>query len=80
MRKPLKKSSKRGRRVTKQGVTVEQLADILGIGRNQAYDAVRSGTIPALRIGRCWWISPATVEAIKNGTLINNTGTPLAAA
>jgi excisionase family DNA binding protein len=32
--------------------TVEETARILRIGRNSAYDAIRAGAIPALRIGR----------------------------
>lgn len=32
-------------------VTVEQAAAILGIGRNAAYDAVKQGSIPSIRIG-----------------------------
>lgn len=33
-------------------LTVNQLADILGIGRNTAYSIVRSGQIPSVRVGR----------------------------
>jgi excisionase family DNA binding protein len=33
-------------------LTVEQAATLLGIGRNTAYEAVRTGVIPAIRIGR----------------------------
>lgn len=33
-------------------LTVEQTAALLGIGRTAAYDAVRRGEIPSLRIGR----------------------------
>jgi excisionase family DNA binding protein len=32
--------------------TVEQTAQLLGIGRGLAYDGVRSGDIPSVRIGR----------------------------
>lgn len=31
--------------------TVEVAAEVLGIGRNQAYAAVRDGTIPSRKIG-----------------------------
>lgn len=47
-----------------EAISVEQLADRLGIGRNQAYDAVRSGLIPALRIGRRWVIPRASFERL----------------
>jgi len=33
-------------------VTVEQLAEMLKIGRNTAYELVRANIIPSVRIGR----------------------------
>lgn len=33
-------------------VTVEEAGKMLGIGRNGAYNAVQSGVIPSLRIGK----------------------------
>jgi excisionase family DNA binding protein len=33
-------------------ITVEQAAKRLGVGRNQAYEAVKSGELPSLKIGR----------------------------
>lgn len=33
-------------------LTVAEAAKLLGIGRNQAYEAVQRGEIPSLRIGR----------------------------
>ena len=48
-------------------VTVEDVAAKLGIGRNQAYDAVKSGLIPSLRLGRRWLISRRTLERLLNG-------------
>jgi excisionase family DNA binding protein len=35
-------------------LTVEQAARILRIGRNQAYEAVACGGLPAIRFGRRW--------------------------
>ena len=32
-------------------LTVPQLADVLNIGRNSAYDMIRSGRIKSIRIG-----------------------------
>ena len=32
--------------------SVTEMADLLGIGRSKAYELVRSGTIPSLRLGR----------------------------
>jgi excisionase family DNA binding protein len=37
-------------------LTVEQAAKLLGIGRNQTYEAVARGELPAMRIGRRWII------------------------
>lgn len=33
-------------------ISVEHAAKLLGIGRNTAYDAVKRGEIPSLRLGR----------------------------
>lgn len=33
-------------------LTVEQAAQVLGVGRSAAYAAVRAGEIPSVRIGR----------------------------
>jgi excisionase family DNA binding protein len=33
-------------------LTVEQTAKLLGIGRSTAYELVRTGDIPSLRLGR----------------------------
>jgi excisionase family DNA binding protein len=35
-------------------LTVERVAKLLGVGRNAAYEAVASGQLPALRVGRRW--------------------------
>ena len=32
--------------------TIEEVAKILGIGRNTAYEAARTGQIPVIRIGK----------------------------
>lgn len=34
--------------------SVEEMAAILGVGRAAAYAAVRSGQVPAVRVGRSW--------------------------
>jgi excisionase family DNA binding protein len=44
-------------------LTVEQAAELLGIGRNQTYEAVARGEVPAMRIGRRWIIP--TVRLLK---------------
>ena len=37
---------------TRQTLTVEEAAQVLGIGRNSTYEAIKRGEIPALRLGR----------------------------
>jgi excisionase family DNA binding protein len=39
-------------------LTVQEVADALGIGINQAYDAIRSGQIPSIRINEKRLIVP----------------------
>lgn len=33
-------------------LTVEEAADVLRVGRTAAYEAVRAGQVPAIRVGR----------------------------
>lgn len=42
-------------------LTLEDLCEILLIGRNQAYILLSSGTIKALKIGRAWKIPKQSV-------------------
>ncbi len=43
-------------------LTVEQAAKLLNISRNLAYDLVRQGVIPSLRLGRIIRISRSRLE------------------
>ena len=43
-------------------ITVEEMAIRLGIGRNTAYQAVRTGEIPSIRIGRRILVPVAAFE------------------
>ncbi len=47
---------------TRQTLTVEEVAKKLGIGRNQAYEAVRTGKIPSERIGRRYIIPASALK------------------
>jgi excisionase family DNA binding protein len=47
---------------TRPTLSVEEAAGILGIGRSCAYAAVKSGEIPALRLGRRVRVSTAVVR------------------
>jgi excisionase family DNA binding protein len=48
-------------------ITLEEVAARLGIGRNQAYEAVQAGKIPALRFGRRWLIPRAAFDKMLSG-------------
>lgn len=43
-------------------ITVDELCEMLRIGRNKAYELLRSGEVRAFRCGRTWIISKAAVE------------------
>lgn len=47
-------------------ITVEELCELLSIGKNSAYGLLNSGEVKAFRIGRVWKISREAVwEYIK---------------
>lgn len=47
-------------------VTLDELCELLNIGRNSAYTLLNSGEIKAFRIGRIWKISKEAIyEYIK---------------
>ena len=50
--------------IQRQTVTVEEAATILGVGRNKAYEAARSGEIPTIRIGRRLLVPRAALERL----------------
>ena len=43
-------------------VTVEELCEMLMIGKNTAYRLLNSGAIKAIRIGRIWKIPKKSIE------------------
>lgn len=42
-------------------VTIDELCEMLRIGKNKAYELLRNGDIKAFRCGRLWIISKAAV-------------------
>jgi excisionase family DNA binding protein len=48
----------------RQTLTVEEAARTLGCGRNAAYQAVRRGEIPAIRLGRRILIPRVALERL----------------
>ena len=51
-------------------LTVEEVARVLRIGRGAAYEAVRRGDIPSLRLGRSIRVSRHAVLALLGGVQI----------
>ena len=48
-------------------VTVEELCEMLMIGKNAAYELLGSGRIKAIRVGRIWKIPKKAVEEFVMG-------------
>lgn len=42
-------------------ITIEELCEILSVGKNTAYRLLNNGEIPAFRIGRTWKIPRQSV-------------------
>jgi len=51
---------------TKEVLTAHDIADMLGLGINQVYNAAKRGEIPARRIGRRWIFGRAAVVSWLN--------------
>lgn len=45
-------------------LTVAEAAACLGVSRNTAYDAIRRGTVPSIRLGRRILIPSQALEAL----------------
>lgn len=48
-------------------LTVDETAERLGISRNGAYDAIRRGELPALRLGRRLVVPRAALDRLLAG-------------
>jgi excisionase family DNA binding protein len=44
--------------------SVEEAAKLLGIGRNQAYEAARTGKLPSIRIGKRILVPRAALDRL----------------
>ncbi|MGH1492157.1 MAG: helix-turn-helix domain-containing protein [Acidimicrobiales bacterium] len=51
----------------RQTYTVAEVAKILGIGRNTAYECCKSGEIPTIRIGGRILVSRNAIDALLDG-------------
>jgi excisionase family DNA binding protein len=52
------------RQLERQTLTVQEAGNILGISRSTAYEAVRRGELPVIRIGRRLVIPRVAVERL----------------
>lgn len=50
--------------IEKRTLSVEEAAQFLGIGRSAAYEWVRTGRIPSVRLGRKFLIPVAALERL----------------
>jgi len=50
--------------------TVDEVRRLLGLGKNQAYNAIRSGEIPSIRLGRLILVPRARFHQLVNGDAI----------
>lgn len=55
--------------VERMTYTVEEVSELLGIGRVTAYRAVGNGTIPAIKIGGRYVISKLVIDKLLNGEI-----------
>ena len=49
---------------TRRTLTIDEAAEVLGIGRNAAYDAAKRGELPTLRIGRRLLVPAAALDRL----------------
>ena len=63
-------------RTERKTVTVEEAARMLGVGRNTAYEAVRTGELPSLRIGRRIVVPVRALERLLDSAGRNDDAKP----
>ena len=54
--------------VTRLTTTIPEAAELLGIGRNTAYEAVRRGEIPTIRIGKRILVPVSALDRLLDGS------------
>jgi excisionase family DNA binding protein len=53
----------------KRTLSVPEAAELLGIGRNQAYAAAKRGDIPTIKIGKRMLVPVAALERVLSGEI-----------
>lgn len=61
-----------------QTLTVEAAGEIMGIGRNQAYEAVHRGDIPSIKIGKRILVPKALLDRLLQGVVPSTRGSKAA--
>jgi excisionase family DNA binding protein len=64
----------RGDYIERQTLTVEEAARVLGISRSSAYEAVRRGELPVVKLGRRYLLPKAALERFLIEALPTPTG------
>ena len=52
---------------SRRTISITEAAKVLGVGRNQAYEAARRGEIPTIKIGKRWLVPLAGLERMLQG-------------
>jgi excisionase family DNA binding protein len=71
--RPGRRKLVQAKRTASDMLSVEDVAMRLGIGRNQAYEAVQQGKIPSLRFGRRYLIPRAAFDRMLSGETVSAT-------
>jgi excisionase family DNA binding protein len=50
--------------VVRQTYTIQEVAMLLGVGRNQAYESARRGDFPTIRVGKRVLAPKATIDRL----------------
>jgi excisionase family DNA binding protein len=58
------RASRSAAELTRQTMTVAEAAKVLGIGRNSAYEAIRRGELPVIRLGRRLVVPTTALERL----------------
>ena len=52
---------------SRRTISITEAAKVLGVGRNQAYEAARRGEIPTIKIGKRFLVPLAVLERMLQG-------------
>ena len=52
--------------------SVDEVAQLLGVGRNSAYEAIARGEIPVIKVGKRLLVPKAALEKLLNGRLLKS--------